>query len=70
MQAHSTVPTEVASALHHLHDWRGVTGTFSFDELGNLVQPQITTMIVRDDRFAYLGDSTSVPMVAENADHE
>jgi len=53
-QAPSVAPAEVATSLHALRDWPGVTGTFSFDEHGNLSGRRIVKMVVRDGRFEYL----------------
>ena len=52
-QAGSAVPVDVARALHALKDWRGVTGTFSFDEEGDAAKP-VTFSVVRGGRFEYL----------------
>lgn len=52
-EARSAVPDDVARQLHALKDWRGTTGTFSFDDAGNATKPVIFS-VVRDGRFAYL----------------
>ncbi|HXT17155.1 MAG TPA: ABC transporter substrate-binding protein [Gemmatimonadaceae bacterium] len=53
-QAHSVAPDRVATALHHLHDWRGVTGTFAFDSTGDLGDRPMVTMVVHNGRFEYM----------------
>jgi branched-chain amino acid transport system substrate-binding protein len=54
-RARSVAPDDVARALHALHDWPGVTGTFTFDANGDLVNPAITTLVVRQGHFASMG---------------
>ena len=60
-RANSTVPDAVASALHSMRDWLGVTGSFTFDSAGNLVGRPIAKMVVRQGGFAYLPDSIAIP---------
>ncbi|MGH7648999.1 MAG: ABC transporter substrate-binding protein [Gemmatimonadaceae bacterium] len=55
-RAHSTVPDSVARTLHEMRDWRGATGTLSFDSAGNLVHQQVVTMVVRNGQFDLLGE--------------
>jgi branched-chain amino acid transport system substrate-binding protein len=57
-------PDSVARALHSMHDWRGVTGTFTFDSTGSLVGRPIARMVVRNGAFAYLPDSGASTTVA------
>lgn len=52
--AGSPAPDRVAASLRGLRDWRGVTGSFSFDRDGNLVGMPIPKIVVRDGRFEYL----------------
>lgn len=67
-RAGSTLPDSIASALHSLHDWRGVTGSFTFDSAGNLVGRPIAKMVVRGGEFVYLPDSTPAgPLAARDA---
>jgi branched-chain amino acid transport system substrate-binding protein len=56
-QAHSSVPDEVATALHKVRDWPGVTGAFTFDNDGDVVGKQLVKLLVRNGRFEYLSDS-------------
>ncbi len=63
-RAGTTIPDSVAGALHSLHDWKGVTGTFAFDSVGNLVRRPIAKMVVRDGAFEYLPDSASPSTLA------
>jgi branched-chain amino acid transport system substrate-binding protein len=51
--AGTAAPEGVARALHGLHDWHGVTGTFSFDAEGDAAKP-VTFSIVRSGHFEYL----------------
>lgn len=55
--AGTVLPDSVARALHSLRDWGGVTGTFTFDSVGNLVGRPIAKMVVRNGTFEYLPDS-------------
>jgi branched-chain amino acid transport system substrate-binding protein len=58
-QAKSVAPTAVAEALHHLNDWRGVTGSIAFDSAGDLVEKPAVTMVVHNGRFEYVSGSTA-----------
>lgn len=62
-QAGSAVPEKVALALHALKGWQGVTGTFSFDEKGDLPNKLIVRTMVRGGRFEYLPDEPVEPAV-------
>jgi branched-chain amino acid transport system substrate-binding protein len=53
-QAHSAIPDDVARALHASRDWHGVTGTFTFDEHGDVVGKPILLSVVRGGQFEYL----------------
>lgn len=50
----STEPEAVASALRAGPAWKGVTGTFAFDDRGEMVDKPITMSIVDGGRFRYL----------------
>ena len=63
-RAGSAIPDSVAGELHALHEWRGVTGEFTFDDAGNLVDRPIAKMIVRDGKFVYLPDASGSQLVA------
>ncbi|HEY9479897.1 MAG TPA: ABC transporter substrate-binding protein [Gemmatimonadaceae bacterium] len=67
-RAGSTLPDSVARELHALRDWRGVTGSFTFDSVGNLVGRPIAKMVVRDGRFVYLPDSCGARVEAGRTD--
>lgn len=56
-QAHSSVPDDVAAALHAVRGWPGVTGTFTFDEAGDAVGKHLVKLIVRHGRFEHLPDA-------------
>jgi branched-chain amino acid transport system substrate-binding protein len=66
-RAGTSLPDSVARVLHSLHDWRGVTGTFTFDSMGNLVGRPIAKMVVRNGAFEYLPDSGAASTVAARA---
>jgi branched-chain amino acid transport system substrate-binding protein len=53
-RARSTDPEAVASALRAGPAWKGVTGTFAFDDHGEMVAKPITMSIVDGGRFRYL----------------
>lgn len=57
-QAHSSVPDDIAAALHTLHDWPGVTGTFAFDDDGDVVGKHLVKLVVRNGRFEYVADAS------------
>lgn len=51
--AGSPVPDEVSKALHALRDWKGVTGTFSFDPHGDIIGKPIVMSVVHNGQFDY-----------------
>ncbi len=55
-QAESPDPEHVTKALHEIKGWKGVTGSFTFDENGDLVGRMVGKSIVRDGQFDYLGE--------------
>lgn len=54
-QAGTTNPQEVAKALRNMKAFEGVLGNTEFNAQGNLVDRSITTKIVRERQFEYLG---------------
>ena len=52
--AGSPAPERVAEALHGVRAWNGVTGSFTFDENGDLVGRQPVRLIVRNGEFDFL----------------
>jgi len=58
-RAHSLEPDSVGAALHAMRAWPGVTGAFTFDAEGDVVDKALVKMVVHDHRFAYLADDTS-----------
>jgi branched-chain amino acid transport system substrate-binding protein len=56
-QAKSSVPAEVARALHATRDWQGVTGAFTYNGVGDPVGKPVIKTVVRGGRFEYLGDA-------------
>ncbi|MCP5118931.1 MAG: ABC transporter substrate-binding protein, partial [bacterium] len=50
-------PEEVARTLREIERWPGVTGPFTFDEHGNLVQRKAPKMVVRNGEFVYLPEA-------------
>jgi len=63
--AHSSVPDEVAKALHELRDWPGVTGVVTFDASGDLTTKRLIKLEVRRGRFEYLPDPPATATVAQ-----
>jgi branched-chain amino acid transport system substrate-binding protein len=59
-QAKSTVPDEVARSLHAVRGWQGVTGAFSFDDAGDLVDKPVVKMVVRGGKFEYVAEQPTV----------
>lgn len=57
-EAQTTEPDKVAAAMHRLTGFRGVTGTLSFDQAGNLVGMPIRKVVVRGGEFRYLDEQT------------
>jgi branched-chain amino acid transport system substrate-binding protein len=55
-KAPSVHPDDIAAALHGTRGWQGVTGRFTFDESGGLVDMPIQKVVVRDGAFHYLPD--------------
>jgi branched-chain amino acid transport system substrate-binding protein len=60
-RAPSTAPVDIASALHAVADWHGVTGTFSFAPSGDLSNHPLVTIVARKGKFAFLADGNRVP---------
>jgi branched-chain amino acid transport system substrate-binding protein len=52
-RAKSAVPDEIAAALHGLREWKGVTGTFAFDENGDIPGKPIVISTVKEGQFVY-----------------
>ena len=65
-RAGTTVPDRVAEALHATRGWKGVTGPFTYDASGNVVQKPIFTVTVRDGAFQYLDLNTPPPAPARS----
>ncbi len=59
--AKSAVPEDVARALHGLRDWKGVTGSFSFDENGDVPGKAVVVSVVRAGQFAYQTTLSATP---------
>lgn len=55
--AKSTVPARVADVLHGTKDWPGVTGLFTFDKNGDVVNKKISKRVVRGGVFVTLPES-------------
>jgi branched-chain amino acid transport system substrate-binding protein len=56
-QAGSPTPARVAEALRGTRGWPGVTGTFTFDDRGELVDKPVVRAVVRGGRFEFFGGS-------------
>jgi branched-chain amino acid transport system substrate-binding protein len=54
--AGTAVPDRVADALRATRDWRGVTGSFSFTDEGDLTDKPIVQAVVRGGRFEFLDE--------------
>jgi branched-chain amino acid transport system substrate-binding protein len=52
-KAGSTIPHEIAAALHATENWEGVTGAHTFDEKGDVVDKDIYIKVVREMVFQY-----------------
>jgi branched-chain amino acid transport system substrate-binding protein len=50
-RANSTVPEQIAKALHATHQWPGATGEFTFDEMGDIPDKNIGVKVVRGGKF-------------------
>ena len=50
-------PEHVTQALREIDGWPGVTGPFTFDEKGDLIERKAPKMIVREGAFAYLSET-------------
>ena len=50
----STVPIVVATTLRFLENWRGVTGTYSFTQTGDITEKPIFFKTVRNGTFEFL----------------
>lgn len=53
--APSVAPGDIADALHRTEGWKGVTGSFTFDETGALVDMPMQKVVVRGGAFRHLG---------------
>ena len=63
--AGSAKPTDIARAIHAAHDLTGVTGAFTFDAGGDLIDRPLVKMVVHNGRFEYLAETGhSNPTVA------
>ena len=55
-RARSTVPDSISAALRGLTAWRGVTGAFTFDGAGDVVDKHAVMMVARGTGFEYAAD--------------
>lgn len=55
-QAGTVAPDAVAKTLHSLQGWRGVTGAFSFDERGDVINRPLVKMVVHDRKFVLFSE--------------
>jgi branched-chain amino acid transport system substrate-binding protein len=53
-RAGTSTPDAIATALHGLRGWNGVTGPLTFDERGDVVNRPLVKMVVRNQRFVLL----------------
>jgi branched-chain amino acid transport system substrate-binding protein len=59
-EAGSVVPDRVADALRSLDGWSGLTGTFVFDDHGDVVGKEVMTVVVDEGRFRFRGEQQAV----------
>jgi branched-chain amino acid transport system substrate-binding protein len=55
-RAPSTAPADIATGLRSVANWRGVTGTFTFSDTGDLASHPLVTVVARNGRFAFFGN--------------
>jgi branched-chain amino acid transport system substrate-binding protein len=55
----SAAPERIAEVLHKTRDWRGVTGSFTFDDRGETVGKHLVEVEVRGGRFVFVGQRPS-----------
>lgn len=55
-RAGSVVPDRVADEMRSFDGWSGVTGTFVFDDRGDVVGKEVMTVEVRSERFEFRGE--------------
>lgn len=65
-RAGKPTPERISEALRSTRGWRGVTGTFSFDEAGDLVDKPVRKVVARGQRWRYL-DEAALPAGATEA---
>jgi branched-chain amino acid transport system substrate-binding protein len=53
-QANSTVPSEVADQLHHITNLAGVTGDYTFDDNGDVVNKSLILVVQQKEAFEFL----------------
>jgi branched-chain amino acid transport system substrate-binding protein len=58
--AKTAAPDDVATALHALRAWRGVTATFTFEENGDMTEKPVILSVVRGGQFEFLAAPGSV----------
>jgi branched-chain amino acid transport system substrate-binding protein len=66
-RAASLSADDIATALHANAEWQGVTGSFKFDEKGDLLARAVAMSVVRNGRFEYLPFSGSSVAAAPSA---
>lgn len=64
-KAQSTVPAKIADALRHLEGYEGVSGSYSFDENGDVRNRRIYTLMAEDGLFKLMDES----ILGKNDDH-
>jgi branched-chain amino acid transport system substrate-binding protein len=52
----SAEPSIIAHTLRTMQTWQGITGSFHFDERGDVVGKSIIRIVVRNKEFAFLED--------------
>lgn len=55
-KSNSTVPAEIASAIHNIKSFKGVTGELSFDKGGDVLGKPVIMKVVRNGKFVLVDD--------------
>ena len=51
--AGSTLPNKVAETLHFIQDWQGITGVYTFDEKGDILDKNSDILVVRNGKWVF-----------------
>ena len=56
--AGSTLPNKVAETLHFIQDWQGITGVYTFDEKGDILDKNSDILVVRNGEGVFDAELT------------